>query len=450
MITVLTQLLSSTPRRHQRSKPKAQVSRERLIAASAIFIAGVLSTGCPKKVPVSTDDAIPPKVAVSVVSEGKAHSVETGEDPKVVNVRRGSEVILLASTSDPGGARDVAATVVAGGRIDAEGSLLTEISASRTVDEAGQTYDRVFAAGKLVFDSPSLDLVVRAAGSDFADNSATTATITLVQHEPPVARISVDRDRIDRGESVQVFYESENASEVYLNDELMGTLSGSRQFTPTQTTEYKLTAVGTIGRRSESVVVEVIQPPEAPIIDVFRASAADIDLGESISLRWETRNTTSIRISPGGPTSQSASGTTMVTPSTVGRKTFTLTAEGPGGTITATTTFDVNMPEQPEPDIECDVDVTLLGSTTDIIIGSKGSVWPADLRFDVSGREIVSIENESQVDYTLTVNSRAADIDVGETSTVHAGLPLAALYTFFVPGPVVPTFVKARICTIRP
>ncbi len=428
----------------------ARISRERLIAASAIFIASVLSTGCPKKVPVSTDDAIPPKVAVSVVSEGKAHTVETGEDPKVVNVRRGSEVILLASTSDPGGARDVAATVVTGGRIDAEGNLVTEISASRTVDEAGQTYDRVFAAGTLVFDSPSLDLVVRAAGSDFADNSATTATITLVQHEPPVARISVDRDRIDRGESVQVFYESENASEVYLNDELMGTLSGSRQFTPTQTTEYKLTAVGTIGRRSESVVVEVIQPPEAPIIDVFRAGATDIDLGESISLRWETRNTTSIRISPGGPTSQSASGTTTVTPSTVGRKTFTLTAEGPGGSITATTTFDVNMPEQPEPDIECDVEVTLLGNNPNVVIGPAGSVWPIDLRADVSGREIVSIENESQVDYTLTVNNRDADIDAGETSTAHAGLPLAAIYTFFVPGPVVPTFVKARICTTRP
>jgi peptidoglycan-associated lipoprotein len=88
-------------------------------------------------------------------------------------------------------------------------------------------------------------------------------------------------------------------------------------------------------------------PPAAPRIAQFTAEPSSIQRGESSVLRWEVSGTvTSVAINQGIGTVQST-GNSRVSPAN--STTYTLTANGPGGTQTASATVSVVTPPPPPP-----------------------------------------------------------------------------------------------------
>ena len=95
------------------------------------------------------------------------------------------------------------------------------------------------------------------------------------------------------------------------------------------------------------VVAPAPPPPAAPSIAQFTAEPTSIQRGESSMLRWEVSGTvSSVAINQGVGTVQAA-GNSRVSPDS--STTYTLTATGPGGTQTASTTVSVVTPPPPPP-----------------------------------------------------------------------------------------------------
>lgn len=88
-------------------------------------------------------------------------------------------------------------------------------------------------------------------------------------------------------------------------------------------------------------------PPAAPTIAQFSAEPSSIERGQSSTLRWQVNgDANNISINQGVGTVQ-ATGNSRVFPND--STTYTLTAMGPGGTVTASTTVNVTAPPPPPP-----------------------------------------------------------------------------------------------------
>jgi hypothetical protein len=112
----------------------------------------------------------------------------------------------------------------------------------------------------------------------------------------------------------------------------------------------------------------------APAIS-FSASPDDIATGQSSTLVWDTTNATSVTID-NGIGSEPLSGSTTVTPNLT--TTYTLTASGPGGTVSSQATVTVtNRPI-----------ISFIVNPSEIVAGS-----PARLNWSVSNSHTVSIDN---------------------------------------------------------
>lgn len=92
--------------------------------------------------------------------------------------------------------------------------------------------------------------------------------------------------------------------------------------------------------------VEKPKAPEPPVIGSFAAEPASIERGQSSTLRWSVSGATDMSIDNGLGAVQS-SGTRTVYPSN--STTYTLTASGPGGSVTRTATVEVRVPPPPPP-----------------------------------------------------------------------------------------------------
>jgi peptidoglycan-associated lipoprotein len=88
----------------------------------------------------------------------------------------------------------------------------------------------------------------------------------------------------------------------------------------------------------------VAQPaPAAPTI-TLRAEPGTVDRGQATTLRWETRNATSVKIEP-GLGDVSTTGTRAVSPTS--SVTYMATAIGPGGNASDSVRITVNIPAPP-------------------------------------------------------------------------------------------------------
>jgi peptidoglycan-associated lipoprotein len=86
-------------------------------------------------------------------------------------------------------------------------------------------------------------------------------------------------------------------------------------------------------------------PPAAPVVGQFTAEPSTIQRGQSATLRWEiTGNAPNVSINQGVGTVRST-GSQQVSPTS--STTYTLTASGPGGSVTASATVSVSAPPPP-------------------------------------------------------------------------------------------------------
>ncbi len=87
-------------------------------------------------------------------------------------------------------------------------------------------------------------------------------------------------------------------------------------------------------------------PPAKPSINSFTVEPRSVERGQSATLRWSVSNATDITIDQGIGAVQS-NGSRQVFPSNT--TTYTLVANGPGGSDTRSVTVDVTVPPPPPP-----------------------------------------------------------------------------------------------------
>jgi len=93
-------------------------------------------------------------------------------------------------------------------------------------------------------------------------------------------------------------------------------------------------------------VVQPAPPPAKTVIGSFTAEPSQIEKGQSATLRWSISNATDMQLDQGLGAVQSQ-GSRSVFPSST--TTYTLVANGPGGSDTKTVTVSVSSPPPPPP-----------------------------------------------------------------------------------------------------
>lgn len=174
---------------------------------------------------------------------------------------------------------------------------------------------------------------------------------------------------------------------------------------------------------------EGLRKPAPPTITNFRAEPGSIERGGTAVLRWEVRGAAGVKLEPGiGPIP--SQGERSVSPEQT--TTYTLIAEGPGGTLSSQ--FAVNVAAVPPPSI-----ITFQGGLGAVLPGTSTS-----LRWSVTGRtsniriepgfDALPTQGEREVtperttQYTLIAEGPGGRAE--STFTVRVSLPLRPSVVF--------------------
>jgi serine/threonine protein kinase len=162
----------------------------------------------------------------------------------------------------------------------------------------------------------------------------------------PVVDFSANPPAIQEGQSTELRWDTQNASEVTI--EGLGTVParGSRQVTLRSSTSYKLVAKGEAENAEKvvNVTVSAAPPPPKPTATLSASSTA-ITRGDKTRLEWTTDNATDVSIEGVGKVD--ARGSREVSPSD--STTYVLTANGRGGSATANVHVNVEAPRAAAP-----------------------------------------------------------------------------------------------------
>ena len=227
----------------------------------------------------------------------------------------------------------------------------------------------------------------------------------------PKVEFSATPEVVPAGSSVTLSWSSTNAETCFIEPGVGEVeLNGSLTVSPASTTTYTLTASGTGGTASASTTVTVNMVP--PTADISVQPAA-MKKGDTAILRWSSTNSDSCSIEPGIGAVESQ-GEVAVSPVETTR--YTITATGPGGTATDSTTVTVYQP----PDVNI-------------------SVYPQSIAYGESA--------------TLSWSSRDADtasIDQGigsvaPTNSIEVSPSQSTTYTITATGPGGIANAQARI-----
>jgi hypothetical protein len=155
---------------------------------------------------------------------------------------------------------------------------------------------------------------------------------------PVIDSFAADSPTIPAGQSTTLRWSVRDATSTSI-DQGIGVVTGnSVVVSPTDTTTYTLTATGAGGTSTASAKVTVARPP---VIVSFTAQPVSIPAGRSSTLSWIVGGATSLSIDQGvGDVTQKTSAIVSPTVDT----TYTLSATGPGGTVTRSTSVSVHVP----------------------------------------------------------------------------------------------------------
>lgn len=173
--------------------------------------------------------------------------------------------------------------------------------------------------------------------------SQDNAAVTVVVQKPQAQLLAcyATPTNIIAGESATLNWQSLNADKVTI-DNGVGTVakSGNVVVTPTQNTNYVVTATNAFGSATCSIGVTVT-PGQMPRILKFFANPLTILVNQQSALIWAVDNATSLTIDQGVGT-VTPTGSVGVSPAQT--TTYTLTATNSFGSVTATATVTVTPP----------------------------------------------------------------------------------------------------------
>ena len=180
------------------------------------------------------------------------------------------------------------------------------------------------------------------------DSETITATVTITvtaSTDPTIDRFVSDDYSIQDGESATLEWATTNATSASINQGIGAvTVDGTEPVSPTQTTTYTLTAVGSGGTTVTRSLTIMVVDCSLPTINSFTADDSSIESGESTTIRWSTTDAASASINQ-GIGAVPVTGTRSVSPTAT--TTYRLTATNSCGNRTQTVTVTVTEPPEP-------------------------------------------------------------------------------------------------------
>jgi hypothetical protein len=215
---------------------------------------------------------------------------------------------------------------------------------------------------------------------------------------------------------------------------------------PNQTYYFRLTVKNTAGLQASATTTVTTGAGTGVQITSFTASPTNIDAGQKATLSWTVAGASSVSISPGIGSVNAQSGSTQVSPQQT--TTYTLTANGPGGSVNATAIVSVGGGTAPQIirfeasplTIQPGQQSTLSWSTnggSQVAISSVGAVT-------ANGSTTVTLQQTTT--YTLSVTGTNGEtVTAPVTVTVAAG-PLPQVSTFVATPAAITAGQTTQLC----
>ncbi len=160
---------------------------------------------------------------------------------------------------------------------------------------------------------------------------------------PPTVSITGNATTVVAGGSITLTWSSTNATSCTATGGWNGSkaTSGSETVSGVVTSSgFAISCTGSGGTATGSVSVSVTAAPPLPTVSI-NATAQTVALADSDTLIWSSVNATACSASDGWAGAQPLSGTVSVGPITK-QSTFTLTCDGPGGSVSTSVTVAVS------------------------------------------------------------------------------------------------------------
>jgi hypothetical protein len=212
----------------------------------------------------------------------------------------------------------------------------------------------------------------------------------LPKPQPVILSFAPVAGEIQLGQSTDLKWQTQNASEVTIEGSGLVGANDSKQVSPTSTTRYTLIARGG-GREVRSYATVSVSSAPKPTIPIFEAGSEKIQPGQQGKLIWSTRNATEVSIAPDiGHVDAEGSRNIALDKTTM----FTLTAKGPGGeerkskqiTVEAPVSVVATKPAAPPAPPAVDPDIKAVQDTIEgrfknalesMVVGEIKKVWPS-------------------------------------------------------------------------
>lgn len=247
---------------------------------------------------------------------------------------------------------------------------------------------------------------------------------------PVIKLFEASPSSIVAGSTSQLVWEVTNADSVNISPNIgQVSVKGSGPVMPPTTTTYKISATNEYGSSTATTQVIVtgnVQPgsPSSfrlPVVTVFRAEPANIEMGGKATLKWEVQDSFDVEISP-GLTIIPPKGSKEVEPAFT--TTYKLIANNNNGSILATTTLTVSgvRPNEETPVIKHFTATPYVIKRGESSLLSWESVEGSSATIDkgvgiVDGSGTVTVQPSETTTYMLTVvNPRGGQF---QTTTVN-------------------------------
>jgi hypothetical protein len=174
--------------------------------------------------------------------------------------------------------------------------------------------------------------------------NANASADLAVTAPPPTVSIAVNPTSVVLGASSTLTWSSTNATSCAASGAWSGSqsTSGSQSVTPSSigTSAYTLSCTGPGGNESATANLTVTQPPP-PTVNLS-ANVGTAFVEQPVTLTWSSIGATACTATGAWSGAEPVSGSAVVTPSSAGTPTYSLSCTGPGGTGSASTQISVN------------------------------------------------------------------------------------------------------------
>src|SRR5689334_10540177 len=208
--------------------------------------------------------------------------------------------------------------------------------------------------------------------------------------QKPSITVTADKPTINPGDLVTVTWKTTNATSLTINPQIGESddieVNGSANIAPTETTTYVFTATNSAGSTQFSLTINVnVVPPTVTLT----ADPTTIIAGQTSTLTWNSQFADTVTID-NGVGKVSPTGSEGVTPAAT--TTYTVTATGKGGSITAQATVTVTPQSQLGVTLSADPMTIVSGQSSTLTWSSQNatSVTLNGAAVDLNGTQSVS------------------------------------------------------------